>query len=98
MTKILDFLTDRGIISKSVILSAITFGFVSKLIEYIYDPIFHFAFPSDKLEKINIKLSENKKIKLGLAILELIKVLLYLVITYHSLNTILDNNFHFHLH
>jgi hypothetical protein len=98
MTKILDFLTNRGIISKSVILSAITFGFVSKLIEYIYDPIFHFAFPSNKLSNIYIKLSNNERIELGLALLELIKVLLYLVITYHSLNTILDNNFHFHLH
>ena len=98
MTKILDFLTNRGIISKSVILSAITFGFVSKLIQYIYDPIFDFAFPSNKLQQINIKLSKSKRIELGLALLELIKVLLYLVITYHSLNMILDNNFHFHLH
>ena len=98
MTKIIDFLTNKGIISKSVILSAITFGFVSKLIEYIYDPIFHYAFPSNKLNKIYIKLSDEKRIELGLAFLEFIKVLLYLVITYHSLNMILDNNFHFHLH
>ena len=98
MTKILDFLTNKGIISMSVILSAITFGFVSKLIEYIYDPIFHFAFPSNKLSKIYIKLSDDKRIELGLAMLELIKVLLYLVITYNSLNIILNKTTHTHLH
>ena len=98
MTKILDFLTNRGIISKSVILSAITFGFVSKLIQYIYDPIFHSAFPSNKLSNIYIELSNNERIELGLALLELIKVLLYLVITYHSLTFILNNNNHFHSH
>jgi hypothetical protein len=98
MTKILDFLTSKGIISMSVILSAITFGFVSKIIEYIYDPIFYFFFPSNKLDKIRIKLTENKHIELGLALLELIKVLLYLVITFHSLNIIIDRTSHTHLH
>jgi hypothetical protein len=98
MTKILDFLTSKGIISMSVILSAITFGFVSKIIEYIYDPIFYFFFPSNKLDKIRIKLTESKHIELGLALLELIKVLLYLVITFHSLNIIIDRTSHTHLH
>ena len=98
MTNILDFLTNKGIISMSVILSAITFGFVSKLIQYIYDPIFEYSFPSKKLKDFYIKLPNNDRIELGLILLELIKVLLYLVITYHSLKMIIDNNFHFHLH
>jgi len=82
----------------SVILSAITFGFVSKLILYIYDPIFIYAFPHEKLKDYYIKLPNNTRIEVGLTLLELIKVLLYLVITYHSLKIIIDNNFHFHLH
>jgi large-conductance mechanosensitive channel len=98
MTKILDFLTNKGIISMSVILSAITFGFVSKLIQYIYDPIFEYAFPVKKIKNYYIELPNNSRIELGLTLLEVIKVLLYLVITYHSLKTVINYKAHFHLH
>ena len=61
----------------------------SKLITYVYDPIFEYFFPKKKLEDYYIMLPPNNKIQLGLIFLELIKVLLYLVITYHTLKTVL---------
>jgi len=89
MTGLLNFLEQKQIISISVILSAITFGFISKLILYVYDPIFEYAFPKKKLEDYYIILPPDNRIELGLIFLELIKLLLYLVITYHTLKTVL---------
>ena len=89
MTGLLNFLEQKQIISISVILSAITFGFISKLILYVYDPIFEYSFPKKKLEDYYIILPPDNRIELGLIFLELIKLLLYLVITYHTLRTVL---------
>tara|TARA_B100001250_G_scaffold393894_1_gene397141 strand:- start:14 stop:310 length:297 start_codon:yes stop_codon:yes gene_type:complete len=89
MTGLLNFLEQKQIISISVILSAITFGFISKLIAYVYDPIFEYFFPKKKLEDYYIILPPDNRIELGLIFLELIKLLLYLVITYHTLKTVL---------
>ena len=98
MTGILDFLKKKQIISISVILSAITFNFISKLILYVYDPIFEYFFPKKKIEDYYIILPPDNIIQLGLIFLELIKVLLYLVITYYSLKAILDTHGHLHEH
>ncbi len=93
MSGILDFLKKNKIISISVILSAITFNFITKLISYVYDPVFEYFFPKKKLKDYYITLPPDNKIELGLIFFELIKVLLYLVITYHFLKA-----FHDHLH
>tara|TARA_B100001094_G_scaffold157697_1_gene152670 strand:- start:550 stop:846 length:297 start_codon:yes stop_codon:yes gene_type:complete len=98
MTGLLNFLKKKQIISISVILSAITFGFISKLISHVYDPIFEYLFPKKKLEDYYIILPPDNKVQFGLLFLELIKVLLYLVITYHFLNTLLDSHGHLHQH
>ena len=83
---VLDFLFQKKIVGITVMLTALTFSFISKITEYIYDPIFNYLFPKRKLKDIYVKLPNGSKIQVGLFFLEIVRWLVYTVLTYLVLN------------
>ena len=82
---VIDFLYQKKIIGISVILSALTFGFISKIVEYIYDPLFDYFFPKNKLDDVVIILPNDSRVELGYFFLEIVRWLIYMIVTYQIL-------------
>lgn len=89
---LIEFCKQKKIIGLSVIMSAMTFGFISKSVTLIYNPVFDSLFPKNKLEDIVIILPNKSRVEIGFFILELIRWMLYMVITFQVLGSILGDS------
>jgi len=78
----LNYLAVKKIITISTFLAAFTYSYVPYIKEYIMDPVFDYFFPVDRVEDINIILSDTKTIRIGKFILETVRWILYMVIFY----------------
>lgn len=89
---LIEFCRQKKIIGLSVILSALTFGFISKSVTLIYNPIFDSLFPKHKLEDVVIILPNQSRVEIGYFILELFRWMLYMVITFQILGGLLGES------
>ena len=85
----IDYVNDRKILTMATFFSAFAISFIERLRKYILDPIFNYFFHDKNLKDFGIELPDGSKINIGLMIIEIIRVLTYMIIFYSCFNSTL---------
>ena len=62
--------------------SAFAVSFIERLRKLVLDPLFNYLFHDKNLKDLGIELPDGSEIQIGLMIIEIIRVLIYMIIFY----------------
>jgi len=78
----IDYVNDRKILTMATFFSAFAILFIERLRNYILDPIFNYFFHDKNLKDFGIELPDGSIVNIGLMIIEIIRVLTYMILFY----------------
>ena len=78
----INYVNDRGILTMATFFSAFTISFIERLRKLVLDPLFNYFFHDKNLKDYGIELPDGSEIQVGLMIIEVIRVLTYMILFY----------------
>lgn len=82
--KIGEYVSKNKVLSMNTFLSAFVFVYISSITAAVFDPIFNFFFPDEKVKRLNLQLSPTANVEIGIFLLETLRCLLYSTIFYYT--------------
>ena len=79
-----EYITANKVLSMNTFLSAFVFVYISSITKAVFDPLFNFFFPDDKVKKWSLQLSSTANIEFGILLLETLRCTLYTIVFYYT--------------
>jgi len=89
--KIDEYISRNKVLSMNTFLSAFIFVYISSVTATVFDPIFNFIFPDEKVKKLRLQLSPTANIEIGIFLLETLRCLVYSTTFYYTFESYLTS-------